>query len=49
MEYNIGEEGAFLQAVHTLILNTTSVMVPSMKKGNAMKNVAQVGSMLLVL
>lgn len=41
MGHNIGEESVFLQTVHTLIPNTTSVMVLSMKKGNAMKNVAQ--------
>ena len=44
MEYNIGKESVFLQNVHTLILNITSVMDLSMKKGSAMNSVAMVRS-----
>lgn len=40
-ESSIERENVFHHAVHTLILNTTSVMDLSMKKGSAMNSVAK--------
>lgn len=48
-ESSIERENVFHHAVHTLILNTTSVMDLSMKKGSAMNSVAKVGTIVTVM